>query len=171
MLASICLWRPSHLDHSFHGLLCYRKHERIWWTCATSGMCFSKRHSPHLCCWESSGYEWTLVCNISSALLGMFYTGRYMKILKAGCWICFRTEKGMGFLFILFHPQISVVSEERFYPKWNPAATPSTPGEVNFKTGIVAGRLAINRLHQELGAKGFNQARTGSVPEGSEFSR
>lgn len=55
--------------------------------------------------------------------------------------------------------QISVVSEERFYPKWNPAAHLSS-GEVNFQTGILAGRLAINRLHQELGAKGFNQARS-----------
>lgn len=53
--------------------------------------------------------------------------------------------------------QISVVSEERFYAKWSPAAH-LTSGEVNFQTGILAGRLAINRLHQELGAKGFNQA-------------
>lgn len=59
--------------------------------------------------------------------------------------------------------QISVVSEERFYAKWSPAATQLKPGEVNFKTGIIAGRLAINRLHQELGAKGFNQARTGTA--------
>lgn len=51
-----------------------------------------------------------------------------------------------------------MVSEERFYSKWSPAAH-LTSGEVNFQTGILAGRLAINRLHQELGAKGFNQAR------------
>lgn len=65
--------------------------------------------------------------------------------------------------FFSIYCQISVVSEERFYAKWNPAATQLKPGEVNFKTGIIAGRLAINRLHQELGAKGFNQARTGSA--------
>lgn len=56
-----------------------------------------------------------------------------------------------------------MVSEERFYAKWNPAAVPTTPGEVNFKTGIIAGRLAMNRLHQELGAKGFIQARSSKL--------
>ncbi|XP_050816886.1 glycogen debranching enzyme isoform X2 [Gopherus flavomarginatus] len=61
--------------------------------------------------------------------------------------------------------QISVVSEERFYAKWNPAATPSTPGEVNFQTGIIAGRQAMNRLHQELGAKGFIQVYVDQVDE------
>lgn len=61
----------------------------------------------------------------------------------------------------MFFLQISVVSEERFYAKWNPAAHLNS-GEVNFQTGILAGRLAINRLHQELGAKGFNQARSES---------
>ncbi|XP_028588602.2 glycogen debranching enzyme isoform X2 [Podarcis muralis] len=61
--------------------------------------------------------------------------------------------------------QISVVTEERFYPKWNPAATLSTPGEVNLKTGIIAGRLAINRLHQELGARDFNQVYVDQVDE------
>ncbi|XP_019812558.2 glycogen debranching enzyme [Bos indicus] len=53
--------------------------------------------------------------------------------------------------------QISVVSEERFYTKWNPAASPSNAGEVNSQSGIIAARCAINKLHQELGAKGFIQ--------------
>lgn len=55
--------------------------------------------------------------------------------------------------------QISVVSEERFYTKWNPGASPSDTGEVNFQSGIIAARCAINKLHQELGAQGFIQAR------------
>lgn len=55
--------------------------------------------------------------------------------------------------------QISVVSEERFYTKWNPGASPSDTGDVNLQSGIIAARRAINKLHQELGAKGFIQAR------------
>ncbi|KAM9844696.1 glycogen debranching enzyme isoform 1-T1 [Aulostomus maculatus] len=51
--------------------------------------------------------------------------------------------------------QISVVKEERFYPKWNPSAPPTSPGEVGPKTGIIAGKLALNKLHQELAAQGF----------------
>ncbi|NWW55946.1 GDE enzyme, partial [Ifrita kowaldi] len=69
---------------------------------------------------------------------------------------CCATGSTKGYDELVPH-QISVVSEERFYAKWNPAAH-LTSGEVNFQTGILAGRLAINRLHQELGAKGFNQA-------------
>ncbi|XP_006015059.1 glycogen debranching enzyme isoform X2 [Alligator sinensis] len=61
--------------------------------------------------------------------------------------------------------QISVVSEERFYAKWNPSATPLTPGEVNFQTGIIGGRLAMNRLHQELAIKGFIQVYVDQVDE------
>lgn len=52
-----------------------------------------------------------------------------------------------------------MVSEERFYTKWNPGASPSDTGDVNFQSGIIAARRAINKLHQELGAKGFIQAR------------
>lgn len=78
------------------------------------------------------------------------------------CRSCLSMEKMVNCYFSIYW-QISVVSEERFYAKWNPAATQLKPGEVNFKTGIIAGRLAMNRLHQELGAKGFNQARTGSA--------
>ncbi|XP_019484890.1 PREDICTED: LOW QUALITY PROTEIN: glycogen debranching enzyme [Hipposideros armiger] len=61
--------------------------------------------------------------------------------------------------------QISVVSEERFYTKWNPAASPSDTGDVNFQSGIIGARRAINKLHQELGAKGFIQVYVDQVDE------
>ncbi|XP_042853919.1 glycogen debranching enzyme isoform X4 [Panthera tigris] len=61
--------------------------------------------------------------------------------------------------------QISVVSEERFYTKWNPGASPSNTGEVNLQSGIIAARCAINKLHQELGAKGFIQVYVDQVDE------
>ncbi|NP_001412258.1 glycogen debranching enzyme isoform 7 [Homo sapiens] len=61
--------------------------------------------------------------------------------------------------------QISVVSEERFYTKWNPEALPSNTGEVNFQSGIIAARCAISKLHQELGAKGFIQVYVDQVDE------
>ncbi|KAM9238355.1 glycogen debranching enzyme isoform 3-T3 [Leptosomus discolor] len=76
---------------------------------------------------------------------------------------CCATGSTKGYDELVPH-QISVVSEERFYAKWNPAAH-LTSGEVNFQTGILAGRLAINRLHQELGAKGFNQVYVDQVDE------
>ncbi|XP_030630081.1 glycogen debranching enzyme isoform X2 [Chanos chanos] len=69
---------------------------------------------------------------------------------------CCATGSTRGYDELVPH-QISVVSEERFYTKWNPQANPSSPGEVNLQTGIMAGKLALNRLHQELAAKGFNQ--------------
>lgn len=61
--------------------------------------------------------------------------------------------------------QISVVAEERFYTKWNPGASPSDTGEVNFQSGILAARRAINTLHQELGAGGFLQVYVDQVDE------
>lgn len=53
--------------------------------------------------------------------------------------------------------QISVVKEERFYPKWNASASHTSTGEVGLQTGIIAGKLALNKLHQELAAQGFIQ--------------
>ncbi|XP_030351609.1 glycogen debranching enzyme isoform X3 [Strigops habroptila] len=76
---------------------------------------------------------------------------------------CCATGSTKGYDELVPH-QISVVSEERFYAKWNPAAHLAS-GEVNFQTGILAGRLAMNRLHQELGAKGFNQVYVDQVDE------
>ncbi|XP_041924454.1 glycogen debranching enzyme isoform X2 [Alosa sapidissima] len=69
---------------------------------------------------------------------------------------CCATGSTRGYDELVPH-QISVVSEERFYPKWNPDAKPDTPGQTNLQTGIIAGKLALNKLHQELAAKGFNQ--------------
>lgn len=59
--------------------------------------------------------------------------------------------------FVIFLHQISVNTEERLYPRWNPDALPSSPGEVNLQSGILAGKLALNRLHHELAEKGFTQ--------------
>uniref|UniRef100_A0A3Q3IKW1 Glycogen debranching enzyme n=1 Tax=Monopterus albus TaxID=43700 RepID=A0A3Q3IKW1_MONAL len=69
---------------------------------------------------------------------------------------CCATGSTRGYDELVPH-QISVVKEERLYPKWNPEALPTSPGEVGFQTGIIAGKLALNKLHQELAAQGFIQ--------------
>ncbi|XP_070775031.1 glycogen debranching enzyme [Enoplosus armatus] len=69
---------------------------------------------------------------------------------------CCATGSTRGYDELVPH-QISVVKEERFYPKWNPSATPASTGEAGFQTGIIAGKLALNKLHQELAARGFIQ--------------
>ncbi|XP_072219597.1 glycogen debranching enzyme isoform X2 [Leuresthes tenuis] len=69
---------------------------------------------------------------------------------------CCATGSTRGYDELVPH-QISVVKEERFYPKWNPSAAPSSTGEVGFKSGIIAGKLSLNKLHQELAAQGFIQ--------------
>ncbi|XP_037537913.1 glycogen debranching enzyme [Nematolebias whitei] len=69
---------------------------------------------------------------------------------------CCATGSTRGYDELVPH-QISVVKEERFYPKWNPSAAPTTPGEVGFQNGIIAGKLALNKLHQELATQGFIQ--------------
>ncbi|KAM4623773.1 glycogen debranching enzyme isoform 2-T2 [Polymixia lowei] len=69
---------------------------------------------------------------------------------------CCATGSTRGYDELVPH-QISVVKEERKYPKWNSSAPPSSTGEASSQTGIVAGKLAVNRLHQELAAQGFIQ--------------
>ncbi|KAK6484196.1 glycogen debranching enzyme-like isoform X1 [Huso huso] len=77
---------------------------------------------------------------------------------------CCATGSTRGYDEMVPH-QISVVKEERFYPKWNPKAQASSPGEVNLQSGIIAGKVALNKLHQELAAKGFGQVYVDQVDE------
>ncbi|XP_038574852.1 glycogen debranching enzyme isoform X2 [Micropterus salmoides] len=69
---------------------------------------------------------------------------------------CCATGSTRGYDELVPH-QISVVKEERFYPKWNASASHTSTGEVGLQTGIIAGKLALNKLHQELAAQGFIQ--------------
>ncbi|KAM3604619.1 uncharacterized protein V6R79_013990 [Siganus canaliculatus] len=69
---------------------------------------------------------------------------------------CCATGSTRGYDELVPH-QISVVKEERFYPKWNPSASPSSNSEVGPQSGIIAGKKALNKLHQELAAQGFMQ--------------
>ncbi|KAM6918647.1 glycogen debranching enzyme [Xenentodon cancila] len=69
---------------------------------------------------------------------------------------CCATGSTRGYDELVPH-QISVVKEERLYPKWNPSAAATSTGEVGFQSGVIAGKLALNKLHQELAAQGFIQ--------------
>uniref|UniRef100_A0A8D3DRY9 Glycogen debranching enzyme n=1 Tax=Scophthalmus maximus TaxID=52904 RepID=A0A8D3DRY9_SCOMX len=69
---------------------------------------------------------------------------------------CCATGSTRGYDELVPH-QISVVKEERLYPKWNPSAPPTSAGEVGPQSGIIAGKVALNKLHQELAAQGFIQ--------------
>ncbi|XP_067892976.1 glycogen debranching enzyme isoform X1 [Heterodontus francisci] len=77
---------------------------------------------------------------------------------------CCASGSTMGYDYLVPH-QISVVSEERLYPKYNPNARPELLGEVNQQSGIIAGKQAINRLHRELGANSFYQVYVDQVDE------
>lgn len=56
--------------------------------------------------------------------------------------------EGRSISFIMIYFQIS---EDHQYACWNAG------GQVNLQTGILAGKLALNRLHQQLAAEGFTQ--------------
>ncbi|XP_053324912.1 glycogen debranching enzyme [Spea bombifrons] len=77
---------------------------------------------------------------------------------------CCATGSTRGYDEMVPH-QISVVSEERFYTKWNPKLTAPSPSDVNEKSGIIAGKAAINKLHRELAARGFLQVYVDQVDE------
>ncbi|XP_039591820.1 glycogen debranching enzyme isoform X2 [Polypterus senegalus] len=77
---------------------------------------------------------------------------------------CCATGSTRGYDELVPH-QISVVKEERFYAKWNSKADPSSLGEVNSKSGVISGKLALNRLHQELAVRGFIQVYVDQVDE------
>ncbi|KAJ3611144.1 hypothetical protein NHX12_021160 [Muraenolepis orangiensis] len=77
---------------------------------------------------------------------------------------CCATGSTRGYDELVPH-QISVMKEERFYTRWNPQASPSDPAEVNLQSGILAAKLALNRLHQDLAARGFSQVYVDQVDE------
>ncbi|XP_034028557.1 glycogen debranching enzyme-like [Thalassophryne amazonica] len=53
--------------------------------------------------------------------------------------------------------QISVVREDDQYTCWNTEAETFDMTAVNLQTGILACKLALNKLHQQLAAQGFTQ--------------
>ncbi|XP_043554828.1 glycogen debranching enzyme-like isoform X1 [Chiloscyllium plagiosum] len=77
---------------------------------------------------------------------------------------CCASGSTMGYDYLVPH-QISVVSEERLYPTYNPNARPEYLGEVNQQSGIIAGKYAINKLHRELGANSFYQVYVDQLDE------
>ncbi|XP_062848726.1 glycogen debranching enzyme-like isoform X2 [Trichomycterus rosablanca] len=77
---------------------------------------------------------------------------------------CCATGSTRGYDELVPH-QISVITEERLYSRWNPDALPSSPGEINLQSGILAGKLALNKLHQELAEKGFTQVYVDQLDE------
>ncbi|XP_036446672.1 glycogen debranching enzyme-like isoform X1 [Colossoma macropomum] len=77
---------------------------------------------------------------------------------------CCATGSTRGYDELVPH-QVSVVKEERLYSRWNADALPSSPGEVNLQSGIMAGKLALNRLHKELAEKGFTQVYVDQLDE------
>ncbi|KAA8580496.1 hypothetical protein FQN60_013454, partial [Etheostoma spectabile] len=60
--------------------------------------------------------------------------------------------------------QISAVKDDHEYTCWNSEAR--TCDQVNLQTGILAGKLALNRLHQKLAAEGFTQVYVEQLDEG-----
>uniref|UniRef100_A0A8C4WV81 Glycogen debranching enzyme n=1 Tax=Eptatretus burgeri TaxID=7764 RepID=A0A8C4WV81_EPTBU len=58
--------------------------------------------------------------------------------------------------------QISVVTEERKYAEWGNG---QQPGIVGLASGIIAGKRALNLLHQQLGQEGYNQVYVDQVDE------
>ncbi|KAF7652312.1 hypothetical protein LDENG_00098520 [Lucifuga dentata] len=61
--------------------------------------------------------------------------------------------------------QISSVKEDRRYACWDPDAGISDTTRVSLQTGFLTGKLALNKLHQELAAQGFTQVYVDQLDE------
>jgi glycogen debranching enzyme len=48
------------------------------------------------------------------------------------------------------------VNEKRAYKFWSEENNPLNGG-INIRTGVIAGKKALNRLHYEMGMTGFTQ--------------
>ncbi|XP_028289153.1 glycogen debranching enzyme-like [Parambassis ranga] len=62
------------------------------------------------------------------------------------------------------YDELQLHQEDREYACWNTEA--QTPDQVNLQTGVLAGKLALNRLHRQLAAEGFTQVHVEQLGEG-----
>ena len=72
-------------------------------------------------------------------------------VLMSGC----ATASTRGFDELVPHA-IDVVHEERLYSMWSAGSTQILNG-VNLQTGILKAKQTMNKLHYEMGEKGFTQ--------------
>jgi len=69
---------------------------------------------------------------------------------------CSATGSNRGYDELVAH-YIDVVKEKRVYKSWSADPSKTGPGQVDIKTGLIAAKKAINKLHHELGRAGFDQ--------------